>query len=86
LLPDARAEHADVAAWGDTVLIVWRSFAGKTTQLKSWMSRDGGHTFVLKTLAETAGPNDHPRLAQQGERVVVVWHTPQEVQLHEIHL
>ena len=86
LLPDARAEHADVASWGDTVVIVWRSFTGKTTQLKSWTSRDGGHTFVLKILSETVGQNDHPRLAQHGARLVVVWRLPQEVQLHEIDL
>ena len=86
MLPDARAEHADVASHGDTVVIVWRAFTGKATQLRSWTSRDGGHTFVLRTLAETAGPNDHPRLAQQGARLVVVWHLPQEVQLHEIQL
>ena len=86
LLPDSKAEHADVAAWGDSVVVVWRSFADNTTRLKTWTSLDGGRTFLLKTLDETDGQNDHPRLAQQGTRLVVVWRTMKGVQLHEIQL
>jgi hypothetical protein len=83
-LPDERAEHADVAASGARVAVVWRSTDGMATTLKAWLSTDGGQHFHTRTLAKTQGDNDHPRLAQQGERLVVVWRTEQEVQVHDI--
>lgn len=83
-LPDSRAEHADVASIGSKVAIVWRSSQGEVTTLKAWLSRDSGKTFDVKVLAQAAGINDHPRLAQNDDRIVVVWRLPQEVQVHEI--
>ncbi|MBK6323894.1 MAG: hypothetical protein IPF38_17520 [Burkholderiales bacterium] len=83
-LPDERAEHADVAAQGARVAVVWRSTDGMTSTLKVWLSADGGQHFHVKTLAQAQGDNDHPRLAQQGGRLVVVWRTAKEVQLHDI--
>jgi len=83
-LPDERAEHADVAASGQRVAVVWRSTDGMATTLKAWLSSDGGQHFHTRTLAKAQGDNDHPRLAQQGERLVVVWRTEQEVQVHDI--
>ena len=38
----------------------------------------------LKTLGQATGYNDHPRLAQSGPRMVVVWRTTQEIQVHDI--
>ena len=83
-LPDERAEHADVAAFGKKVAVVWRSTDGMTTRIKVWLSADGGQYFQVKTLTQIQGDNDHPRLAQQGERLVVVWRTQKEVQVHDI--
>jgi hypothetical protein len=83
-LPDERAEHADVAASGQRVAVVWRSTDGMATTLKAWLSSDGGQHFHTKTLGQAQGDNDHPRLAQQGERLLVVWRTEQEVQVHDI--
>lgn len=83
-LPDERAEHAAVAALGPRVAVVWRSADGMTSTLKVWLSVDGGKHFQAKTLAQTVGDNDHPRLAQQGDRLVVVWRTQKEVQVHDI--
>ena len=83
-LPDARAEHADVAAAGQRVAVVWRSVDGMTSTLKAWLSHDGGQTFGLQVLGRVSGDNDHPRLAQQGERLVVVWRNATEVQVHDI--
>ncbi len=83
-LPDARAEHADVLSDGQQVAVVWRSSEGATTTLKAWLSRDGGQSFQLKILGQTTGYNDHPRLAQSGPRMVVVWRTTQEIQVHDI--
>ena len=84
-LPDPRAEHADVMAHGSKVAVVWRSSEGAVTTLKAWLSQDGGQNFSLKTLAQTTGHNDHPRLAQNGEQMVVVWRNTQEIQVHELH-
>ncbi len=83
-LPDEYAEHADVMAWGQRVAVVWRSVEGARSTLKAWLSHDGGQHFELRALAEVRGENDHPRVAQQGARMVVVWRNPQEVQVHEL--
>ena len=84
VLPDRRAEHADVLAEGQNVAVVWRSSEGAVTTLKAWLSKDGGQTFALKTLGQVTGYNDHPRLAQNGSRQAVVWRNAQEIQVHEI--
>ena len=84
VLPDPRAEHADVLADGQNVAVVWRSSEGAVTSLKAWLSTDGGQNFTLKTLGQTTGYNDHPRLAQSGSRMVVVWRNTQETQVHDI--
>lgn len=83
-LPDEWAEHADVIAAGAKVAVVWRSVEGARSRLLAWLSRDGGAHFELRELAQRTGENDHPRLARQGERMVVVWRNPQEVQVHEL--
>lgn len=83
-LPDPRAEHADVAANGHKVAVVWRSSEGHLSTLKAWVSSDGGRTFKLQKLAEATGYNDHPRLVQTGPRMVVVWRQTTEIQVHEI--
>ncbi|WP_233252111.1 hypothetical protein [Limnohabitans sp. 2KL-17] len=84
VLPDPRAEHADVLADGKNVAVVWRSSEGAVTTLKAWLSKDGGQTFAQKTLGQVTGYNDHPRLAQNGSRRVVVWRNAQEIQVHEL--
>jgi hypothetical protein len=83
-LPDEAAEHADVAAHGQRVAVVWRSVDGAHSTLRAWLSGDGGVDFRLVELARASGDNDQPRLAQQGARLVVVWRTLQEVQVHEL--
>jgi hypothetical protein len=83
-LPDAQAEHADVAALGDKVAIVWRSFLGKKTTLKAWISNDGGKSFETRVLATARGNNDQPHLVTNGTRMVVVWRTEEKAQIHEI--
>lgn len=84
LVPDARAEHADLAAEGSRVALVWRSSQGAQTTLSAWLSRDGGRSFERRELAQVSGANDYPRLVRSGARMVVVWRTPQEVQTHEL--
>ncbi len=84
-LPDQRAEHADVMAFENNVAVIWRSSQATATSLKAWISKDGGRSFQIKILGQTQGPNDHPRLAQSGSRMVVVWRLMQEAQVHEIN-
>ncbi|MFN9748116.1 MAG: hypothetical protein ACK53K_00580 [Burkholderiales bacterium] len=83
-LPDPRAEHADVAAIGELVVIAWRSTEGHTSTLKAWVSSDGGKSFKLHTLGTAVGANDHPRLAQSNSRIALVWRTLNGLQIHEI--
>lgn len=83
-MPDERADHADVAAVGQRVVIVWRSFDGERMWLRAWLSDDGGRRFTLRELASTELENDHPRLAQSGERIAVVWRTENDIQVHDL--
>ena len=83
-LPDERAEHADVLVSGSQVAVVWRSVNNSQSTLYAWLSKDGGKSFQLRTLSKVQGDNDHPRLAQSGERMVAVWRNANEVQVHEL--
>lgn len=83
-IPDPRAEHADVAAHGQRVAVVWRSTDGKLSTLKAWLSEDGGQTFREQVLGQTEGHNDFPRLVQNGLRMAVVWRNAVEVKVYEI--
>ena len=78
-VPDARAEHADVLATGQQVVVVWRSVDGARSSVKAWLSTGGGRSFREQLLGEVTGPNDFPRLAQHAGRMVVVWRNAQEV-------
>lgn len=84
LLPDERAEHADVMASGQRVAVVWRSTDGMTSTAKAWLSTDGGQSFRMQVLGQARGDNDYPRLVQQGSRMAVVWRNTTEVQIHDI--
>jgi len=83
-LPDARAEHADIAANGNHVAIVWRSSNGMETNLYAWLSTDGGTSFEKTTLAATQGDNDQPHLVSNAQHTLVVWRTQNGVDVHEI--
>ncbi len=84
VLPDEAAEHADVMSFGPLVAIVWRSFSNGMTSLHLWKSKDGGASFSASVLGQTTGYNDHPRLAQSGHKMAVVWRTHQRIEAHEI--
>jgi hypothetical protein len=84
-LPDERAEHADVAAAGDRVAIVWRSFDGQNTRLRAWLSADGGQHFRLNELGATAGDSDQPHLLQRDGAFYSVWRTATGVQIDALH-
>ncbi|MEY4562150.1 MAG: hypothetical protein RLZZ618_1427 [Pseudomonadota bacterium] len=75
LLPDERAEHADVASAGNRVAVVWRSYDGEATRWRAWLSTDSGRSFTLKELGRSAENNDHPRLVQHGQQIHALWRT-----------
>jgi len=84
VLPDEQAEHADVLSAGARVVIAWRSFDGKTTRLRAWVSEDDGCHFVLRELASHTGDNDHPRLASSGARIFAVWRTTKDIHVIDL--
>lgn len=83
-LPDERAEHADIAAHGLRVAVVWRSVEGARSRLHAWLSTNGGQRFDLHTLDEVHGDNDFPRLVQRGARMLAVWRHPLETKVYEL--
>jgi hypothetical protein len=83
-LPDARAEHADVLAHKQRVVVVWRSSEGSTSTLKAWVSENEGQSFSVKVLGQTQGPNDHPRLVQHAEKMLVVWRDTKEIKVYDV--
>jgi hypothetical protein len=83
-LPDARAEHADIMALGERVVVVWRSTDGMQTTLKAWLSNDGGRSFTIKELEQVSVDNDFPRLVQQGTHIAAVWRNANEVKVYDI--
>jgi hypothetical protein len=83
-LPDARAEHADVLAQKQRVVVVWRSSEGSTSTLKAWVSENEGQSFSVKVLGQTQGPNDHPRLVQRAEKMLVVWRDTKEIKVYDV--
>jgi hypothetical protein len=83
-LPDARAEHADVLAHKQRVVVVWRSSEGSTSTLKAWISENEGQSFSVRVLGQTQGPNDHPRLVQRAEKMLVVWRDTKEIKVYDV--
>jgi hypothetical protein len=83
-LPDPQAEHADVGATGSRVVIAWRSFDGRRTRLRAWVSADDGVTFALRELGSSEGAGDQPRVLVIGARLMVVWRTEAEVRIARI--
>jgi hypothetical protein len=83
-LPDARAEHSDVLAHKQRVVVVWRSSEGSTSTLKAWVSDNEGQSFSVKVLGQTQGPNDHPRLVQRAEKMLVVWRDTKEIKVYDV--
>lgn len=75
-LGGSRVAHADVATRDQEVILVWNEFDGQQTHLYAQMSSDGGETFAqARRLSSTTGRVDQPRLTQNENVLLVVWHT-----------
>jgi len=84
VLPDESAEHAVVASAGNRVAVLWRSFDGKQSLLRLWVSKDGGATFRARTIARHSGDSDFPRLAAGKEKIYAVWRTDRSLFAEEV--
>jgi hypothetical protein len=72
-----QAGHGEVAAFGASVVLVWKEFDGKATVVKArWRLDNGG--WKESTVASTQGASDHPHLAQRGAGAWLVWRTADE--------
>ncbi|MFZ3289893.1 MAG: sialidase family protein [Telluria sp.] len=77
-LGSAQAAHAEVAAEGKAVAIVWKQFDGKSTAILARYSDDGGLSWKQAALASTQGNSDHPHLLASGSGMILVWRTQNE--------
>lgn len=82
-LPDSGAEHADLISAGNTLAIAWRSFDGKSTRLRAWVSFDAGRNFTLQELSSSALDNDHPRLLRHQDSLYALWRTAEKIHVHK---
>lgn len=74
----AGAEHADIAASGSRVWIVWKSFDGEKTNIGLLKSSDGGLTWAEQIVSTTAGNSAHPHLLQVADQAWLAWNTAQQ--------
>ena len=72
------AEHADAAASGDRVLVVWKEFDGERTRLRARFSEDNGQSWRDRELGSTEGASDHPRALTSPRGLHVLWNTRTE--------
>jgi len=85
-LPDLSAEHADIVASGQRVVISWRGFDGQNTHWKIWRSEDGGKSFKERTLGKSALDNDYPILISRNAREIWgLWNKADGLQIEKIN-
>jgi hypothetical protein len=83
-LPDPKAEHADIASHRSNVVIAWRSYNGGETEVKVWVSMDGGKNFQTRLINKTSLDNDYPQLIKKSEDIYLVWRTTKEIYVEHI--
>lgn len=72
------AEHADIAAAGKRVVVVWKEFDGTRSQLRAMISDNGGDAWRERALRATAGASDQPRIVQHNGAFYAVWNTRED--------
>lgn len=76
---DAQANHASVAALGETVILAWREFDGNAYSAKMMYSNDSGESWSEPMrLMESAGATDYPVPLIDNRKVLIVWNTAKE--------
>ena len=85
-LPDLSAEHADIVANGQKVVISWRGFDGQKTHWKIWRSEDGGKSFEERTLGKSGLDNDYPILiSRNAQEIWGLWNKADGLQIEKIN-
>ena len=72
------AAHADIAAAGQRVVVVWKEFDGTRSRLRAMISDNGGESWRERDLLSTAGASDQPRVLEHGGRFHAFWNTQRE--------
>lgn len=68
------AQHADVLALIDRVVLVWKEFDGKKTRVMAMQSRDRGGTWSSAAMvADSASESDYPFVITDGKGVFLSW-------------
>lgn len=69
------AEHADIAAAGDRLAMVWKEFDGSRTHLRGMISDDDGTTWKEHDVATSPDASDHPHVLSFNRQFYVLWNT-----------
>jgi hypothetical protein len=72
------AAHADIAAAGKRIVVVWKEFDGMRSQLRAMISDNGGDSWRERELRATAGASDQPRVLQHNGAFYAFWNTQRE--------
>ncbi len=73
-----RAEHPDIEAYGDRVVVAWKEFDGNATNLRLMQSGDRGLTWTERDIANTADASGQPQLLRVTTGFQVFWNTRAE--------
>ena len=72
------AAHADLAAHGQRVVIVWKEFDGVRTRLRLMISENKGNAWRERDIAASDDASDQPRVLQHKGRFFAFWNTQRE--------
>lgn len=72
------AAHADLAASGGRVVVVWKEFDGTRSRLRAMISDNGGKGWRDRDLRVTADASDQPRVLEYGGQFYAFWNTQRE--------
>jgi hypothetical protein len=77
--PEAQAGRATLTAVGNAVALAWKEFDGQAAVVRLIQSLDGGlHWTAARTIARTAGNNDHPQLLAHRGTTYLAWNSAHE--------
>lgn len=79
------AEHADLLAVGNRLVLAWKEFDGERSRLRAMVSGDAGARWREFELATTTGASAQPRLLAHNNQFYVFWNTQREpLSLHKV--
>jgi hypothetical protein len=72
------AEHADLAAHGGRLAVVWKEFDGERSRLRAMTSENGGDAWREHEMGVTSGASGHPLVLERQGRFYAFWNTRRE--------